>query len=281
MDGSFPYIDTEITKDEVINQFEKLRDIKFNTKKPIPMVIMGNKIIHKFFDRQHAKLKRKGISYIDIWNTNKPQIKRAYESLKYPKPYTPKLLRRAMEHINYISIFKPAVSSYIVQRYKPSYALFSPQMGWGEIMVGALANDVNFIGIDSNKESKKSYDKMIKTLQPYFNSKITLIYKDSNKVDLSKYKYDLVLVSPPYEEIEKYPNQPEYDDFYNDFLIPSIKKTYEGLMKNGHMVYNVPVYMYKKIAKDFKPADEKIQYPLAELRKGYNKYVEYLYVWKK
>ena len=92
MDKSFPYIDTEITNDEVINQFNKLRELKFNTSKPITMAIQGNKIIHKFFDRQHAKLKRKGISYIDIWNTNKPQIKRAYASLKYPMPYTPKLL---------------------------------------------------------------------------------------------------------------------------------------------------------------------------------------------
>ena len=32
MDGSFPYIDTEITKDEVINQFEKLRDINLTVE---------------------------------------------------------------------------------------------------------------------------------------------------------------------------------------------------------------------------------------------------------
>ena len=281
MNKSFPYIDDLISNEEVITQFKNLKELKFNTNKPIPRAITGNKIIHKFFDRQHAKMKRKGISYIDIWNTNKPQIKRAYESLKYPMPYDAKHLRRAMEHINYISIFKPAVASYIVQKYKPKYAMFSPQMGWGEIMVGTIANDIDFIGIDSNKESKKSYDKLIKTLDPYINSKITLIFKDSNKVDLSKYKYDLVLVSPPYEEIEKYPNQPVYDDFYNDFLIPSIKKTYEGLLKGGHMVINVPVYMYKKIAEDFKPAYEKIQYPIAEIRKGYNTYKEYLYVWRK
>ena len=47
------------------------------------------------------------------------------------------------------------------------------------------------------------------------------------------------------------------------------------------MVINVPVYMYKKIAEDFKPAYEKIQYPIAEIRKGYNTYKEYLYVWRK
>jgi hypothetical protein len=281
MNSSFPYIDDLISNEDVIRQFKNLKEMKFNTNKPIPHAITGNKIIHKYFDRQLAKMKRKGTSYIDIWNTNKPQIKRAYESLKYPMPYDKKNLRRAMEHINYISIFKPAVASYIVQRYNPQYALFSPQMGWGEIMVGTIANDINFIGIDSNIESKKTYDKLIKTLKPYTTSKITLIFKDSNKVNLDKYKYDLVLVSPPYEEIEKYPNQPTYKDFYNDFLIPSLLKTYEGMEKGGNMVVNVPIYMYERIAKDFRKADEKIQYPIAEIRKGYNKYKEYLYVFKK
>lgn len=278
----YPYLDELITNEEALNQFIKLKDMKFNTRRPIPHSIMGNKLIHKFFDRQHAKVKARGKSQLDIWNNEMDKIKRVYQSLNYPMPYQPKFMKRALEHINYMSVFKPAVSSYIVQKYKPKHALFSPQMGWGEIMVGALANDVNFIGIDSNKESKKSYDKMINLIKPYFDAKITLIFKDSNKVDLKPYKYDLVLVSPPYEEIEKYPNQPEYGEFYNDFLIPSIKKTYEGLMKGGNMVYNVPVYMYKIIAKEFKPANEKIEYPLAQIRKNQKgKYKEFLYVWKK
>lgn len=278
----YPYLDDLITEEEALNQFINLRDIKFNTNKPIPHTIMGNKLIHKYFDRQHAKMKARGKSYLDIFNNEFDKVEKVYKSLNYPMPYEPKFIKRALEHINYISIFKPAVSSYIVQKYKPKYALFSPQMGWGEIMLGALANDIDFIGIDSNIESKKSYDKMINLIKPYFNSKVSLIFKDSNKVDLSKYKYDLVLVSPPYEEIEKYPNQPEYDDFYKDFLIPSIKKTYEGLMKGGNMIYNVPEYMYDIIKKQFKPANEKIEYPLAQIRKNQKgKYKEYLYVWKK
>lgn len=280
MDKGIPY-PYDLTNAEIIDQFEKLKILKFNTNRPIPKTRMGNNIIKSYFDREQVKMKRRGRSYLDIWKNEKEQIKRAYKSLEYPMPYTPLLLRRAMEHINYASIFKPSVASYLIQKFKPKVAVFSPQMGWGEIMLGTIANDIDFIGIDSNKDMKPIYNKMIKTLNPYTNSSIKLIFKDSNKVDYKPLKYDMVIVSPPYEEVEKYANQPEYEDFYNDFLIPSIKKTYEGLLKGGIMAYNIPIYVYKRIVKDFKKADGKIEYPIQEIRRGYNTYKEYIYLFKK
>merc|ERR1711990_601221 len=70
--------------------------------------------------------------------------------------------------------------------------------GWGARMVGAIAGEINYIGIDSNTKLKPGYDKILSALKPYNKSKVKLFFKKAEQVDFSKLpKYDLVFTSPP------------------------------------------------------------------------------------
>ena len=83
--------------------------------------------------------------------------------------------------------------------------------GWGARLIAAMALDIDYTGIDANKALKPGYDKIIKTLSPYSKSKVKMIFKKAETVDISKLKYDFVFTSPPYEYLEVYENMENYE----------------------------------------------------------------------
>jgi hypothetical protein len=66
--------------------------------------------------------------------------------------------------------------------------------------------------------------------------------------------------------------------FYNDFLLPVIRKTWLHMAMNGVYALNIPIYMYDEIKPLLGEADEHV--PLT-LSKGSGTYKEYIYVWHK
>ena len=94
---------------------------------------------------------------------------------------------------------RAAAAIQMYKKYKATRVL-DFTAGWGARMVAAMALDIDYIGIDSNKSLKPGYDKLISLLKPYTKSKIKMIYKEAQKVNMSKLgKFDSVFTSPPYE----------------------------------------------------------------------------------
>ena len=52
--------------------------------------------------------------------------------------------------------------------------------GWGSRMTAALAADIDYIGIDSNKSLKKGYNKIINTVNKITKSKLKLFYQQAD-----------------------------------------------------------------------------------------------------
>ena len=98
------------------------------------------------------------------------------------------------------------------------------------------------------KQMRKEYAVNSFSLKPYNKSKVKLYFKKAEEVDFSKLpKYDLVFTSPPYEYLEVYEDMKNYEGtdkirqpssstkikmedssgFYDDFMIPTIKKAYK------------------------------------------------------
>ena len=75
-------------------------------------------------------------------------------------------------------------------------------------MVAAMALDIDYIGIDSNKSLKPGYDKLISLLKPYTKSKIRMIYKEAQKVNMSKLGKD---GKPIYRDDGKVLKGPDYE----------------------------------------------------------------------
>ena len=193
-----------------------------------------------------------------------------------------------------VSAFKPSVAKWIYCRLGAKNILdFSA--GWGGRLVGAMVlPDTKYIGIDTNRDLKRGYDKMIAEIGA--KDRVKMIYSDSAKVDYSKLNYDTVFTSPPYFTLEKYEDMPSYEtreDFNEDFYFPVLRKVWSGLKSGGKLALNIP---HKGGGGDMlgdaetvlgKPND-RFEMPLAkggkqDKAKGRSAggYKEYVYVWHK
>lgn len=183
-------------------------------------------------------------------------------------------------------IFKPLLAMDYICRFKPKVALLDPTMGWGGRLIGACALDVpHYIGIELNQNLKQPYAEMVAMVRPFTKTKITLKFMDCLKVDYSQLKYDMVLTSPPYYNIEIYEGttRKSKDDWDREFYYPFFEKTYGGLMNGGHYCMNIPIEVYDRVAKPMLGKAD-ILVPLNKVvrqKGGGETYKEYMYVWVK
>ena len=304
----FPLIN--ITKKDCIADFLKLKN---GVHKKLTLAHTGNKASNCFFQLCRMKTKKAKHSFFSAWNDKKEQpilVKNALsihrkDFEKDPKQkITNAMLQTAMRYrYGSINQFKPNVASFIYQKFKPTHVVdFSA--GWGDRCCGAMAQDVNYTGIDTNINLKKCYDKMIKTYQPYSKSNINMIFTDSAKVDYSKLgKYDMIFTSPPYFTLEAYQNMPTYDGYdgwVKSFLEPVLINSVKNLDKNGFICLNIPHMntkeygnhkggIYGSVKKILgRKENKKLPLPLHKFVRVYDKtkstkdtYKEFIFVWYK
>ena len=205
-----------------------------------------------------------------------------------------------------VNTLRAAAAACMYKKYKATRVL-DFTAGWGARMVAAMALDIDYIGIDSNTNLREGYNRIIKLLKPYTKSNVKMYFKKAEKVDFSKIgKYDYVFTSPPYEYLEAYENMKNYEGdgkikqpssskkikmndsakFYDEFLVPTLKKAYKYLPKNKHICLNMPDIMYDKIKKRWIPVTRKETYNIVkrtggkwgkEKRRG----KELIFCWKK
>ena len=75
-----------------------------------------------------------------------------------------------------INSMRPA---YAMNMYKAHGAtrVLDITAGWGARMVGAMAADIDYIGIDSNQKLKPAYNKIKNAVKKYSKSNVTLNFK--------------------------------------------------------------------------------------------------------
>jgi DNA modification methylase len=134
---------------------------------------------------------------------------------------------------------------------------------------------------------------MINTFEP--NADVTLLFKPSETVNFSKYKYDLIFTSPPYFMIEEYEKMPSYESkqaFLNNFFIPVTMSAWDNLLPGGNMALNIPDEMLYAIQDKLPKIKRKLILPLSnrhpvnavkgsKLGKEDKERHEFIYVWHK
>jgi len=125
----------------------------------------------------------------------------------------------------------------VLEFFKPKKWL-DPTSGWGDRLRGALlANIPMYVGVDSNPDMVKPYEKIVKAY-PDSHTKVQMISSRFQNVDLST-KFDLVFTSPPFYTAEKYKGATDWkslDHFYEEFFDPFLDFCYNHLLAKGHLV---------------------------------------------
>ena len=182
-----------------------------------------------------------------------------------------------------IVLFKPSTAKYIYKKFG-SKSVLDPTMGWGGRLLGATSLGINYTGFDTNIDLRSGYEEMIKDLKL---QNVKLFWETSLNEDIiSALDYDMVLTSPPYENLELYEHMTPWDteeDFYKGFLIPLINLCHKYLKEGGHSCWNISPKMYKKLTQVYKYQECDMKEDLRQqLGKPYkSKSQDYIYIWKK
>ena len=146
-----------------------------------------------------------------------------------------------------VTFFKAPVTAQIVRRFKAKSVL-DFTAGWGGRLLGCWACGVDYVGIDTNVNLKPAYTAMIADLKRYSEAnghecpKMTMIWGSCLDVDLTKLDYDLILTSPPYVNLEGYECGTTWKDdvdFYDNFLVPILHKSWASLKQGGTLCLNI------------------------------------------
>ena len=225
---------------------------------------VGNAVMdHYFFRHRLAAKTKRHISYYEWIKTDwkRNESEHSFYKFNLAQGKTPEKARYAVFRLYYGAIhgFKPLIAKWLYCTYQPRTAVLDFSAGWGGRCLGAMALGIPYIGIDTNKDLRPAYERMVKELDasdsnPKTNPKVTMRFQDAAATDFSKFKYDMVLTSPPYfktvRPIEGYAHMPHYADradFNARFLFPVIRSTYAHLARGGTYALNIPDDMHDEI----------------------------------
>jgi len=254
----------DVTKQDAIESYEELKAI---TVKGPDFSRVGLNALDFFFLHHRIKAKtRRHISFYEAMQ-DRTYIKHLDELIvKYKKLVIKDLDKVHLLRMRYqvfqlyygtINQFRPVIAKWIYSVLKPRVAILDFSSGWGGRLIAAMSMGIPYIGIDANKKLEGAYRQMIRTLDA--DATVNMIFKPSEQVDFSQFKYDLVFTSPPYFMIEEYEKMPQYkskQNFLNTFFTPVIHNVWEHLMPGGNMALNMPEEMFDAI-KDMLPKAKK------------------------
>lgn len=274
----------------------KLLDEDFKKLQQLPVKenvrsFAGNKIIHHYFTPFMLKTRYKGGKTLEekykedpmkIWKqVCKMDRRKAYP----PTPCDVFELNRA------ITFFKPSIAKYIYSKYKAT-KVFDPCAGWGSRLLGAMSLGIDYHGCDTNTALHSIYENMTKyfsQLPKQTDSEVWITKDDCLKrlkvlIDNDFHQYDCVLTSPPYANLEVYPEMTPWkneEEFYKKFLMPMIARCYKLIKKGGVVCINISPKMYEEIMiLGFPPCHEAVDFLQQKNVNGKGKQ-DFIYVWKK
>ena len=274
-------VSKRLTIDELQTEYNKLvRYVPTTTKRSF----VGNPILYHFQLDNLCRVKTKNGSFHEVMED---ETKRTYwwnkinQYANGSRPNQPALrLFEMWRRMNgAIVFFRPTVAMNVYTYLKPTHVL-DVCAGWGGRMLGAMAMNIDYTGIDTNLSLKPAYDEMMGLFKS--TSKSEMIWRSALDVEFSEIDYDCVLTSPPYYNLEIYPHMTPYESkefFYTSFLIPLIEKCRKHIRRNGAVCFNISPVMYKDLLKyGYEPCVEMM--PMLQQKVQGKDKADMIYIWK-
>ena len=191
-------------------------------------------------------------SPLEYWNKNWQSILASLKK-KHQSPTYHNLHEALYLHNKACNNFRISVCLEVLKIFKPKKWL-DISAGWGDRLLSALLyaqidaqTDKQFqmyCGVDPNPCLHPYYKEMIKTFDPLGQKEYILLQDGFETAKLPNTKFDLVLSSPPFFDLEIYSKAisnslvkyKSEDSWFNGFLMPSLYKANDYLELGGYLV---------------------------------------------
>ena len=284
-----------------------MKDVKGDNQNPIQLFdklvhydasnnkrsFCGNKIVYEYFLEAMMKTRYKGGKTAqEIYEANPIKVWERVCKIDRRKNQEPNgtdvfELNRA------ITFFKPSIAKHLCERFQAK-AVLDPCAGWGGRMLGCVSAGCDYLGYDTNPDLVPCYKRMIDDLRGHWkwvssckgqmNWYSCLEYPSFTDNYGCPYEYDLVITSPPYENLEVYEGMNVFEndeDYYVNFLIPMIDKCRRWIATDGNVCINISPKIYEKLTQTYhyEKAVDKIDF-LQQMGQKSGKKEDFIYVWK-
>ena len=191
--------------------------------------------------------------------------------------------------LNSIHAFRPAAALQIYDRFKPVHIL-DPCAGWGGRALAAHIYGAAYTGYDCNLDLTASYAAMTAAFDSNDSEssprpKVTLRIGDSLRINYSEPelvgKFDCVMTSPPYYNLERYPHNCEFttdDDMDDRFYFPLFYALMDHLQPGGWMVLSINEKLLHRVF-EVLYGPPHVTFPLTAYKR--KTYAENIYAWQK
>tara|TARA_R100000808_G_C2129857_1_gene139268 strand:- start:108 stop:1085 length:978 start_codon:yes stop_codon:yes gene_type:complete len=301
----------DITEQLIKKDYKALCDFPADTN---PRKFCGNKILYHYQMKNILACKRgnKGWKTLEEWFADpelkeklwKDTIKRnRRKKATVPSPTDVYECHRINNGA--IVFFKSSTAKYIYKKFNAKNVL-DPTAGWGGRMLAAMSLGINYTGYDTNINMREAYSNMVRvdnadknvletphTIQAVNKkggvSRMVWLSCIDGATDFSKnmigQKYDLVLTSPPYGNMELYEHMEAWkndNEYFTDFLVPLMNKLFKET--NCPVCINISPRIYHKLTSalnnyGIRACDEEVDLR-QQLGKQYKtKSQDLIYVW--
>lgn len=228
VDYHYNYSEVELRQD-----WKKLLQYNKNDLITAAQVRPGMKLCEHFFPNFFDIVNSKGDGFKKYWNARDLEKVIKWNRSSHSTPYLSEM-RRGISFcygLTKNTMYRPHLAKTIVSHFKAK-SVFDPCCGWGGRMLGTVAAGAKYVGCEPNTETYEHLCELAKFLE--IEDKVKL-YNCGWEEHNDSAKYDLVLTSPPYYNLEIYCNEAtqcenqyfSYADWRDNWFLPMIRKSEE------------------------------------------------------
>jgi len=208
---------------------------------------VGMKLCEHFFPNFFDIENKDGNSFKSLWTADKLEKVLRWNRKSHSTPYLSELRRGIYFNYNLAksTMYRPQMAKMVVTNLGVKRVL-DPCAGWGGRMLGTIAAGAEYVAFEPNTETYEGLLNLSKFLG--IQDKVRII-KDS-ALEMDKYdigKFDLILTSPPYFDLEVYSHEDTqsikgcdtYSIWVNNFLKPLIELSISHMKVGGWSCWNV------------------------------------------
>ncbi|RNL53143.1 DNA methyltransferase [Pedobacter jejuensis] len=265
----FPY--REMTDREIKRKFELVKNSSVLTMSPDKQISSSTSGLElaNFFHPQIWKATRWGhhkspIDYFNDDDTLRKLLEKTIRLWPDRRCWSAYVIRSVFRIYSggRVSNFRPTVSKALIEKFSFQGAtVLDFCAGFGGRLLGAMALERHYIGIDPSITQIDANKKMYETLRPFAKCSAEFLMGCAEEVmpTLKSASIDLIFTSPPYFKQEKYNKESNqsylryknYEKWKNDFLHEVIIQSKRLLKPGGLFIINIADVRGYPLAADF------------------------------